>query len=76
MNIEKKTISELIDSLITTSNKCFAQQEIVMNAKDKNIIADAAVLTQKLNKRRCDLMRAIDERFNESENSVTEKTYK
>ena len=49
MGIETKTIGQLIDELCTTSQKCF-------RAQDDKEYENA----QQLNKRRCDLIRAID----------------
>ncbi len=74
MGIERKTIGILIDELITTSMKCWFAQEDVNHLSDDSLIARAAKKAQIFNKRRCDLIRAIDELL-QQENSVSEKTY-
>jgi hypothetical protein len=64
MGIETKTIGQLVDELITTNIKCFMAQD---NRDYEN--------AQQLNKRRCDLVRAIDKMSGQGENSPTGKTY-
>lgn len=75
-DVSKKSLGELIDALITTNIKCFGAQEIICNSKDDLEVANSARAAQKLNKRRNDLMRAIDARLGDGEISPTEKTYK
>jgi len=76
MGIDMKSIAELIDSLITADLKCFFAQE---KLADKNTshedIVTYALQAQAMNKRRSELMRAIDKRLGEFDNTVTEKTY-
>lgn len=74
-DISRKSIGELIDQLITADIKCFGSQEIVCNETDPVKVAKAAKDAQKLNKRRCELMAAIDAFHNDSANSPTSKTY-
>ena len=64
MGIETKTIGQLIDELCTTSQKCFRAQD------DKDYEN-----AQQLNKRRCDLIRAIDKMMGQGDYSTTGKTY-
>jgi len=64
MGIETKTVGQLVDELITTNIKCFI-------AQDKKDYENA----QQLNKRRCDLIRAIDAMMGQDGNSPTGKTY-
>jgi hypothetical protein len=64
MGIETKTTGQMIDELITTNIKCFM-------AQDKKDYENA----QQLNKRRCDLIRAIDATMGQGENTTTGKTY-
>jgi hypothetical protein len=76
MSIDMKSIGELFDLLVTADVKCFLAQEKIA---DKNTSHDDlvtyALLAQAMNKRRTELIRAIDRRLGESENTVTEKTY-
>lgn len=74
-SISDKTVGNLVDELGTVLIKCFYAQEKVMNGKTKEEIAEASVQAQTLNKRRNELMRALDTHFGELQNSVTEKTY-
>jgi hypothetical protein len=64
MGIETKTIGQLVDELITTNIKCFMAQD----SKDYEN-------AQQLNKRRCNLIRAIDVSTGQGEHSPTGKTY-
>lgn len=73
-DVTKKTTSELLDQLITTDIKCFMAQEKI-SSPDDHICAAASRMAQQMNKRRCDLMRAIDHRLGEGDNTVSEKTY-
>jgi hypothetical protein len=74
-DITRKTTAELIDQLITTSLHCWAAQETVMTATDPVEIAKAATKAQQTNARRNALIRAIDERLGESDNTQLRKTY-
>lgn len=73
-DITKKSVSELIDSLSTTIIKCFMAQEKIGSSVSVES-AENAIKAQELNKRRCDLMRAIDKELGFAETTVTEKTY-
>lgn len=75
MDITKKSTAVLIDELITTVIKCFMAQEKVMGGETDEYVATAAKDAQKLNARRNMLIRAIDERLEEAEFSLTGKTY-
>lgn len=68
MGIEIKTVGELIDDLITTNLKCYNAQE---NGPTRDLEK-----AQKLNKRRCQLIVAIDKILQPDEETRTEKTYK
>jgi len=75
--ISHKSVGLLVDDLTTTNIKCFLAQDEIFEAKlsgDNDLVAELAVKTSRLNARRNELMRAIDEAlgFNYS---VTEKTY-
>lgn len=76
VGIREKTVGMLTDELATTLIKCFMAQEDIMNTdlsveRQKN----AAVLAQKLNARRNQLIRSLDEIFGFADNSHTAKTY-
>lgn len=76
MGIRNKSIAFLIDELITTDIKCFMAQDKI---SDSNLSPDeqltAAKAAQNLNRRRNQLMIAIDEILGESDITVTGKTY-
>ena len=74
MGIEKKSIGIILDELFTTNIKCFMAQEIIMKSKEDSEVAKAARDAQTLNRRRNQLIKVIDEYF-EDENSPTTKTY-
>lgn len=74
-DIAQKSIGTLIDELCTTSQKCFAAQDIIMKETDLEKLAAAAKLAQITNARRNALIRAIDERLGESGNTQLGKTY-
>ena len=76
MSIDSKTPGELIDILITTNIKCFMAQETIMDseASDKEV-AKAARQAQELNARRCNTVRAIDQKLGAGADTLTEKTY-
>lgn len=77
MDISVKSISELIDSLITISMKCWFAQEDLMNESLPEIKRlEAAINAQKMNAQRNALMRAINNRLDKEHFSPTEKTYK
>lgn len=76
MNIETKTIGELVDQLITASLGCWhAQDKITDPVSTNEQIAQASLRAQKLNKRRCELVAAIDRRLGENFDPTTDKTY-
>jgi hypothetical protein len=71
-----KTVGELIDALITTDIKCFMAQEHQANPLLTNEERlDSANKVMELNKKRCNLTRAIDQRLGMSSGTVTLKTY-
>lgn len=74
MSVEVKTIATLIDELITADLKSWHQQEDVFNkSMTPEQRHNAAVQAHAANKRRCELMRALDARFGES--GVLAKTF-
>ena len=75
MDISNKSIATMIDELITTSMKCWYAQEIVMKSDDEKEIATASKSAQLLNKRRNQLIRAIDKQLGNDSITITEKTY-
>lgn len=75
MSIETKTLAFLVDELITTSQKMFRMQDEIPKLPDAEAGAMAKQL-QTLNRRRSDLMRAIDKRIGDGDSTVTPKTYK
>lgn len=76
MNIDKKSTAFLIDELFTTLFKCWYAQEDIMNESlSTEERLKAAIKAQRMNARRGELMRAIDERLGEGDRSVLEKTY-
>ena len=75
MSVEVKTLASLIDELVTSNLKCWHQQESVFDAKlNPEQRHSAAVQAHAANKRRCDLMRAIDARFSDT-SGVLAKTF-
>lgn len=75
MPIETKTLGMLMDELCTTSMKIFRNLELL----DKTSDAEAGKLfkaTQTLNRRRSELIAAIDRKHGEGDATVTDKTYK
>lgn len=63
----KKTTGELIDQLITADIRCWFAQENIMNEDlSDELRLEAAILAQQTNARRIALIRAIDEKLNES----------
>lgn len=76
MSADKKTIGNLIDELTITNLRCWFAQDIIMSeAHSEQERLDAAVRAQESNKRRNELIRAIDERLGDGDNSVQEKKY-
>lgn len=76
MNIETKTIGELIDGLAIANIGCWAAQDILKDGKlDPETRLNAAFRAQRLNKRRCELVAAIDRRLGERVDPTTDKTY-
>jgi hypothetical protein len=74
-DIKIKTLGFLIDELFTTDHKCWEAQDRIATAPTAEERLESAMLAQKLNKRRNELIRAIDESVGQSDSSVTEKTY-
>lgn len=73
-DISQKSIGELVDQLITADLKCwFAQEKI--GSQDASEAIRNARLAQEMNKRRCDLIRAIDSKLGDGAISPSEKTY-
>lgn len=73
--ISEKTLGVLADELSVTNIKCFMAQEDIKNKEltpEKQL--EAAKKSQELNKRRNELIRAVDSILG-FENSPTEKTY-
>lgn len=76
MEISQKSLGILVDELITTSLKCWAAQESICSETNSETIAIAAKHAQSLNRRRNDLIRAIDAAVGQSDLSPTPKTYR
>lgn len=74
MGIEQKSFGMLLDELFTTNTKCWFAQETIMTSKNDHDIAVAAKNAQALNKRRNELIKAIDT-YMDDKNSPTAKTY-
>lgn len=77
MGIETKSLSFLIDQLITTSHRCWDAQEQIMDEtlSDKDRLG-AAIRAQQQNAIRSQLMKAIDMRSGDGEFSMGgDKTY-
>lgn len=74
-DIAQKSIGELVDQLITADLKCFHAQEGIADRGDPVKELQAARAAQVMNKRRCDLIRAIDARLGDSAISPSAKTY-
>ena len=76
MNIDKKTIGNLLDELTVTNLRCwFAQDDIMNPSLSDGERLDAAVRAQEANKKRNALIRAIDKRLGEGKFTVAEKKY-
>lgn len=75
MKCNNKSVAVLIDELITTNIKCYmAQENIVKNTNDLEV-AESARLAQTLNKRRCQLIQALDGLLDGENLSITDKSY-
>jgi hypothetical protein len=75
MSIREKSIAELIDSLITVSQKCWHGQEDIMDESlSEHDRLQAAIKAQKMNDMRTQLMIAINESLGQG-STLTEKTY-
>jgi hypothetical protein len=76
MNIATKSLAVLIDELITADIRCWMAQDRLMDESltEKERLA-SAITAQQSNRRRSDLMRAIDERLGEGASAGMEKTY-
>ena len=75
MPIEIKTLGVLIDELMTVNMKIFKN----LDALEKMPDTEAGAMfktTQTLNRRRSELIQAIDRKFGEGDGTVTDKTYK
>jgi hypothetical protein len=76
MGIENKTPGMLIDELFSTDQKCWLEQDKIMNSNlSIEERSTAATNAQKLNKRRNALIQAIDRVLGFDEFSPTGKTY-
>jgi hypothetical protein len=76
MKVQERSIGELLDLLITASIRCwFAQDEICKEENDDATVARYAKIAQQSNNKRNLLIRAIDERMGDIQNSPSEKTY-
>jgi hypothetical protein len=76
MDINEKTVGQLIDELITTNIRTWFNQEKLMdNSLSESERLKEAINAQCNNKRRNSLIRAIDKSLEQSENSPAEKTY-
>lgn len=72
---KEKTIGELIDSLITTSLRCWmAQEDIMDESLPSETRLQAAIRAQEQNAKRSQLIGAINEFFGEKGFTAT-KTY-
>jgi len=75
-SITIKSIGQLIDELSIINIRCWYAQERLMNETlSTNERLDAAILAQKSNARRSELVSAIDEALKEKESNFR-KTYK
>ncbi len=76
MDIGEKTTAFLIDELITTSQKCwYAQEDIMDESLSEEKRLQGAIRAQKMNARRNELIRKIDETLGQGHLSPTAKTY-
>ena len=75
MDMGKKSLSILIDELITTNIKCWFAQERLMSSTNDKDVGGAAKDAQVLNARRNALMRAIDDMVGQGEITLMGKSY-
>jgi hypothetical protein len=76
MNINEKTLGQLIDELITTNLRCwFAQEDIMNSALSESQRLNAAIRAQEQNSKRTELIRALDKRPGGEGITNTTKTY-
>lgn len=75
MGIETKTLGVLIDELMTTNMKIFKNLDL-LDAMPQAEAGDLFKVTQTLNRRRSELIQAIDRKFGEGDATVTDKTYR
>lgn len=76
MGVERKTIGELIDALVTVDIRCWMAQDAIMDMNlppEKRL--EAAEIAQKSNARRTQLMRAIDEVLGDKDIAGFVKSY-
>ena len=75
MGIETKTTGMLIDELMTTNMKIFQNLD-ALNATEDAEAGRLFKTTQTLNRRRSELIQAIDGKLGEGDATITSKTYK
>lgn len=75
MPIETKTLGVLIDELMTTNMKIFKNLDLLESLPNPQAGVMFKV-TQTLNRRRSELIQAIDRKFGDGDATVTDKTYK
>jgi hypothetical protein len=75
MGIETKTLGTLIDELMTTNMKIFKNLD-TLNAFEDLKAGALFKTTQSLNRRRSELIQAIDRKFGDGDDTPTSKTYK
>jgi len=75
-DIELKTIGQLLDELMTASQRCWHSQDLLLNEslseKDR---LNAAITAQQSNAKRTRLIRAIDNRLGSEGSTNDIKTY-
>ncbi len=75
-NLGEKSTALIIDEFFTTLFKCWwAQENIMDESLSTEERLEAAIKAQRMNARRAQLMRLLDERLGESHRTVLEKTY-
>lgn len=76
MSVKERGFGELLDQLITTSIRCWMAQEVIMDEnRPEEERLQGAITAQKSNKKRNELIRAIDEIMGMSDRSPDEKSY-
>lgn len=76
MDVSKKSLGNLIDSLITTDLRCwFAQEDIMNTSLTESQRLKAAIRAQEQNAIRTELIRAIDKIAGDDAATNTTKTY-